>query len=165
MGKRLFLDFDSINWPIIYKSNYYCTLETKLQSFRKKLNLQAVVCNSQLFGFGLLENDLCTFCKKGSETILHLGAQRSEFLSLVLHLLCTCIHVQKFWDNISSWLSHHFKFDIILNNFSKLFGIEHFKSNAKTIVLNCFLLNARFSVFRHRCTVIRNLLLNHFYIL
>ena len=26
----LLLDFDSINWPIIYKNNYYCTSETKL---------------------------------------------------------------------------------------------------------------------------------------
>ena len=78
----LLLDFDSINWPIIYKNNYYCTLETKLQSFQIKLNLRAIVCNSQLSGFGMIENDLCTFCKKGSET--------------VLHLFCTCTHVRKF---------------------------------------------------------------------
>ena len=118
-------DFDSINWPIIYKNNYYCTLETKLQSFQIKLNLRAIVCNSQLFGFGMIENDLCTFCEKGSET--------------VLHLFCTCIHVRKFWDDIISWPSHHFKCDIVLNDFNKLFGFEHFESNAKTIELNCFL--------------------------
>ena len=133
----LLLDFDSINWPIIYKNNYYCTLETKLRSFQIKLNLRAIVCNSQLFGFGMIENDLCTFCKKDSET--------------VLHLFCTCTHVRKFWDDISSWLSHHFKCNIILNSFNKLFGFEYFESNAKTVVLNCFLFNARFSVFRHKC--------------
>ena len=133
----LLLDFDSINWPIIYKNNYYCTLETKLRSFQIKLNLRAIVCNSQLFGFGMIENDLCTFCKKDSET--------------VLHLFCTCTHVRKFWDDISSWLSHHFKCNIILNSFTKLFGFEYFESNTKTVVLNCFLLNARFSVFRHKC--------------
>ena len=84
----LLLDFDAINWPIIYKNNYYFTLETKLRSFQIKLNLRAIECNSQLFGFGLIENDLCTFCKKGSET--------------VLHLFCIGIHVRKFWDDISS---------------------------------------------------------------
>ena len=41
----LLLDFDSINWPIIHKNNYYCTLETKLQSFKIKLNLRAKVRN------------------------------------------------------------------------------------------------------------------------
>ena len=39
-----------------------------------------------------------------------------------------------------------------MNNFNKVFGFKHFKSNVKTNVLNCFLLNARFSVFRHRCS-------------
>ena len=144
----LLLDFDSINWPIVYKNNYYCTLEMKLQSFQIKLNLQAIVCNLQLFGFGLIANDLCTFCKKSSETLLH--------------LFCTCVHVQKFGDDISSWLSHHFKCDIILNDFNKLFGFEYFESNAKTTVLNCFLLNADFQ-FSDTDVVIRNQLLNHCY--
>ena len=63
----LSLDFDSRKWPIIYGNNYYCTLETKLRSFQIKLNLQAIVCNSQLFGFGLIENDQRTFCKRASE--------------------------------------------------------------------------------------------------
>ena len=31
-----------------------------------------------------------------------------------------------------------------------LIGFEHFESNAKTNILNCFLLNARFLVFKHR---------------
>ena len=35
---------------------------------------------------------------------------------------------------------------------NKLFGFEYFESNVKTNVLNCFLLNARFSVFRHICS-------------
>ena len=134
----LLLDFDSKNWPIIYRNNYYCILGTKLQFLQIKLNRLAKVCNSHLIGFGLIENDLCTFCKRASET--------------VLHLFCTCIHVLKFWNDISSWLNHNFKFDIILNDFNKLFGFEHFESNAKANVLNYFLLNARFSVFRQRCS-------------
>ena len=108
----------------------------KLRFFQIKLNLRAIVCNSQLLGFGLIENDQCKFCKKNSET--------------VLHSFCTCVHVLKFWDDLSSRLSHHFKCDVILNDFNNLFDFEHFESNAKAIVLNCFLLNARFSVFRHK---------------
>ena len=68
----LLFDFDFKNWPIIYKNNYYCSLETKLRSFQIKLNLRVIVSNSQLFGFGLIENDLCTFCKRASETVLRL---------------------------------------------------------------------------------------------
>ena len=135
----LLIDFDSINWRIIYKNYYYCTLEAKLRPFQIKLNLRAIVFKSQLFGFGLIENDLCIFCKKSSER--------------VLHLLCTCVHmVIKLWEDKSSWVSHYFKCDINLNNFSKLFDFEHFKSNAKANALNCFLSNAKFSVFRHKCS-------------
>ena len=47
-------------------------------------------------------------------------------------------------------LNYHFKCDIILNDFNKLFRFENFKSNVKTNILNCFLLNAKFSVFRHK---------------
>ena len=112
--------------------------ETKLRSFQIKLNLLATVFNSQLFEFGLKENDLCAFCKRASET--------------VFHLFCTCVYELKFWDDISSWLSHHFKGDITLNDFNKLFEFEHFESNAKTNVLNYFLLNAKYSVFRHSCS-------------
>ena len=89
------LGFDSVNWPIIYKNKYNCTLQTKLGSFRIRLNLRAIVCISQLFEFGLIENELRPFCKRVSKT--------------VLHLFCTCVHVLKFWDEISFWLSRHFK--------------------------------------------------------
>ena len=120
------------------KFAFYCISETKLRSFQIKLKLLAIIPNSQLFGFDLIENDLCTFCKRAFET--------------VLHLFCFCVHVLKFWDNICSWLSHHFKCNIYLNDLNKLFVFEYFESNAKTNVLNCFLLNARFSVFKHRCS-------------
>ena len=112
-------------------NNYYCTLEKKLRSFQIKLNLRSIVCNSQLFGFGLVENDQRTFCKRASETILH--------------LFCTCTHVLKFLNDIISWLNHDFKCDIILNKFNKLFGFKHFESNAnkctELFFVNCQIFN------------------------
>ena len=59
----LLIEFDSINWPIMYKNDYHCTLDTKLQSFRIKLNLQAMVSISKLFELCLIENDQCIYCK------------------------------------------------------------------------------------------------------
>ena len=117
LANELSLDFDSRKWPIVYGNNYFCALETKLRSFQIKLNFRALVCNSQLFGFGLIENDQRTFCKRASET--------------VLHLFSTSVDVVKFWDDKISWLSHYFKCDIILNKFNRLFGFKHFESNAK----------------------------------
>ena len=127
----------------------YYTSETKLQSFQTKLKLLAIIPNSQLFGFDLIENDLCTFCKRAFDA--------------ALHLFCSCVHMLKFWDNIYSWLSHHFKCNIYLNDLNKLFVFEYFESNAKTNVLNCFLLKPDFQ-FSNTDVVIQNQLLNLFYI-
>ena len=44
------------------------------------------------------------------------------------------------------------KCDTILSDFKKLFSFEYFESNAKTILLNCFLLNTRFLVFKLKCS-------------
>ena len=33
-ANNFLLDFDSINWLIIYKNNYCCTLEMKVRSFQ-----------------------------------------------------------------------------------------------------------------------------------
>ena len=120
--KDLLINTDSINLPcIIYKNSYYCTLEAKLQSFRIELNFRAIISNAHLFGFGVIKNDVRVFCKRTTETVLQLFRTR--------------IHVLKFWEDVSSWLSHHFKCDIILNNFNKLFGFECFKSRAKIIFI------------------------------
>ena len=65
-------------------------------------------------------------------------------------LMSIKLRVHRRWDDISFWLTHHFKCNIIQNNLNKLFGFEHFESNAKINSVNCFLLNARFSGFKHK---------------
>ena len=90
-----------------------------------------------------------TFCKQASK-------QFCICSETVLHVFCAYVHdVLKFCDDVRFWLSHHFKRNIILNDFNKLYGFEHFELNAKTNVLNCFLFNARFLVFKHRCSKTR----------
>ena len=51
-----------VDWDEIYKTNYLCTIETKLRFFQIKLNLRVVVTIIQLFGFGLIESQNCKFC-------------------------------------------------------------------------------------------------------
>jgi len=51
-----------INWKLIYRNNYFCTLKTKLRSFRLKLNLRAITTNVHLHGFGIIDSNMCTFC-------------------------------------------------------------------------------------------------------
>ena len=72
LANDLLINTDLINRPVIYKNNYCCTFKTKLRSFQIKLNFRAIVLNAQLFGFGLIKNDLRVFCERSTETVLHL---------------------------------------------------------------------------------------------
>ena len=124
-----------VDWDEVYKTNYLCTIETKLRSFQIKLNLRAVVTNIQLFGFGLIESQNCKFYNKAPETLLH--------------LFCTCPVVVTYWENVSACISSFFKDSFFINNFNKVFGVPKINNNEHNIyLLNCLFLCARFVIYR-----------------
>ena len=124
-----------VDWDEIYKTNYLCTIETKLRSFQIKLNLRVVVTNIQLFGFGLIESQSCKFCNKTPETLLH--------------LFCTCPVVVIYWENVSACISSFLKDSFFVNNFSKGFGVPKINNTEHNIyLLNCLLLCARFVIYK-----------------
>ena len=98
----------SIDWKKVYENNYYSTIETKLRSFQIRLNLQSLVMNVQLAGFGIIDSELCSFCLQQPETLMHF------FLE--------CKFVECFWNNIGDWISAKLKVNIKLTKFNKLFG-------------------------------------------
>ena len=130
----LSIDSRAINWRTIYCNNYFCTTETKLRSFQIKLNLRAIVTNVQLHDFGIVDSPFCSFCAQSIETILH--------------LFCFCPVVDQFWHEVFSWICCHFKRDINFCNFNKIFGFQELENCTKTDLINCFLLNARFLIYR-----------------
>jgi len=58
------------------------TLETKLRSFQIRLNMRSIITNIQLHGFEIIESNLCLFCSKLPENLLH--------------SFCDCVIVEKF---------------------------------------------------------------------
>ena len=97
-------------------------------------NLRAIVTNVQLHGFGIVDSPFCSFCAQSIETILH--------------LFCFCPVVDQFWHEVFSWICCHFKRDINFCNFNKIFGFQELENCTKTDLINCFLLNARFLIYR-----------------
>ena len=53
----------------------------------------------------------------------------------------------------SSWICCHFKRDIDFCNFITIFGFQELENCNKTDLTNCFLLNARFLIYRPRCKI------------
>ena len=130
--EKLQITADSLNWQNICENKYYATNETKLRSFQIRLNLRSIVTQLQLHGFELVDDNLCKFCRKEPETLMH--------------LFCDCEIVVSFWNNVSKFLPSRLRTDIVLRKQHMLFGFDH-----KSIFFffgNQLLLCARFLIYR-----------------
>ena len=56
----------------LFKKIYLVTNHSKLRSFQYRTLLHAVITNRNVYHSGLIETDLCTFCKSMPETTRHL---------------------------------------------------------------------------------------------
>ena len=91
---------NSLNWQNIYENNYHATNENKIKSFQIRLNLRSIVTQLQLHGFELVDDNLCKFCRKEPETLMH--------------LFCDCEIVVSFWNNVSEFMSSRLRTNIVL---------------------------------------------------
>ena len=72
-----------------YLNAYYCTISTKLRDFHYRLVFNAIVTNSKLYHWKIINSDLSTFCNRDRETIAH--------------LLVRCPAIQRFCNNIKQF--------------------------------------------------------------
>ena len=69
-----------------FQNIHKCTISTKLRDFQYRLLNQAVITNTHLFKWKIIQADLCTFCEEQPESILH--------------LLVKCKHSQLIWNKL-----------------------------------------------------------------
>ena len=130
--EKLQITVDSLNRQNIYENKYYATNETKLRSFHIRLNLRSILTQIQLHGRKLVDDNLCKFCGKEPETLMH--------------LFCDCKIAGSFWNNIREFMPSRFRTNIVLRKQHMLFGFDH-----KGIIfcfLNGLLLCASFLIYR-----------------
>jgi len=84
---------NSIEWDKSYILPFYCTKETKLQTFQFKLLHRRITTNDYLYKIGISLTDICTFCEQKKDSLIH--------------LFWDCEFVQTFWQNIQHWLIQH----------------------------------------------------------
>ena len=71
-----------------------------------------------------------------------------HFVRKALKQFCIYFVFVQLWILVFSWICCHFKRDIDFCNFNKSFGFQEFENCTKTDFINCFLLNARFLIYR-----------------
>ena len=103
----------TIDWEKVHKSNYFCTIDTKLRSFYFKLFHKAIALNDFLFKIKRKISPNCSFCDKEEETIIH--------------LFCKCEKVNPIWQDLISKISKENSLNLNINDFDKMFGIRNDK--------------------------------------
>ena len=122
---------EQIRWEIIYSKSFNCSNSTKLRNFQFKLLHRRVATNTFLEKIGIKENNLCTFCQKDIETLIH--------------LFWTCEKTHIFWTALEGWLH-------TVNILSKRKGIDKLdaiglKSDYESCLLGFCKLAARYYIY------------------
>ena len=81
----------NIDWTTIYRIPHECTLSTKLRYFQYQFLLRYLPLNKFLFDIGIINSNLCTFCKSYPETLLHLFWECTVTRSLWLEIQSTIL--------------------------------------------------------------------------
>ena len=95
----------------MFQAFFKCTKSTKLRDFQFRLLHNIVITNCQLFKWKKRDDDLCTFCKKDNESIIH--------------LLLRCEVSKAIWTYVEHKLYLLSKTHIEFTESEKLLGIEN----------------------------------------
>ena len=96
-----------------FQNIHICTISTKLRDFQYRLLNQAVITNTHLFKWKIIQADICTFCEEQPESILH--------------LLVKCKHSQLIWNKLFVKLHTLTGIYIQFTEKEQLLGITYFQ--------------------------------------
>ena len=82
---------NNINWTSVYCNNFSCSISSKYRAFQYKFLARAITTNIKLLKCNIIDSDLCTFCKKSKESVIH------------LFWYCKC--VQSLWQSLLALLN------------------------------------------------------------
>ena len=113
------LDVNDVDWTLVHKRNFKCTIETQLKSFYFKLFHNAIALNSFLFKINKLDSPSCYFCKNDPETLPHLFGD--------------CNIVSPLWKKLSDFINRCSEQTFQFSVFNYLFGINFGSKHEKCI--------------------------------
>ena len=132
---ELKMDVQDIDFEKLYRNIYVVTNNIKLRSFQYRFLHKALVLNIHLFHWGILDNNLCTFCGRHRET--------------VTHLFWECTHVKQLWTDLSKLSEQYLTVPVRTRQVDWVFFTQ---PNVRASHLsNMFCLITRQYIYRVRC--------------
>ena len=81
---------ETVDWVAVYRKPFECTKISKRLVFQFKLFHRRLATNNLLKKINVIDNDLCSFCQREEESLIH--------------LLWTCTVTSLFWEAFKEWL-------------------------------------------------------------
>ena len=81
---------ETVDWVAVYRKPFECTKTSKYLVFQFKLFHRRLATNNFLKKINFIDNDLCSFCQREEESLIH--------------LLWTCTVTSHFWEAFKEWL-------------------------------------------------------------
>ena len=128
---------DIFKYGKAHKDLYSLTNIPKYRSFQYRLLQRGLITNIQLNKWSLIDNNLCTFCKRYKET--------------VTHLICECEIVQKLCCEVYEWLEEEYGYDISSLNTSVEARLKNQMVFGKTNIINFICLIVKQYIYKQRC--------------
>ena len=113
----------------------YVTLISKYRSFQFRMLHRAIVTNTQLKKWKIVDSDTCFYCKQEPETFDH--------------LFWSCEKIREFWECFKVFVDQKYGTDVKLTAYAVFFNVI-FSSNANHIT-NFLCLVAKQVIYKQRC--------------
>ena len=123
------------NFIEYFAAIHSCTTATKLREFQYKILHSTLITNEKLYQWGMIENNICTFCHNFTETILHL------FLE--------CDVSRGLWNDIAEYLARLCNFRIEMSDVDIILGIVGAEDSHK--LLNLINIAIKYYIYTCRC--------------
>ena len=124
------ININRLMWTQIYKNCFKTIQDNELKWFQYRILHRILGTNDYLFRIRYKNNNLCSFCNKDRETIVH--------------LFVDCCTVKNFWEEIKSTCYLHLGIELSLSASDIILGALDYRATTSNIIY----LTAKFYRFR-----------------
>ena len=140
MKWAMYFDEWDLNWKDIFYSPFLSCTSTKLRYFQFKILHRYLAVNKLLAQIGIIDSDLCSFCKREKENIQHFFWDCTELVSfwqnIQTHILKNSVHLDMRNVILGLFETENLKFNLSFSMQNTIFiSVNGMKVNQITMFL------------------------------
>ncbi len=131
-NENLNLDLDKNAWHYIFQNLYATSMSTQLRALQYKILHRILATNRMLHIWGILDHEMCSFCKTEIETLTH--------------LFYHCDIVKRFWARVKAYTFENFHIDLDFSINDIMLG--NFDDNTEGKYYDMLIITGKWTIFQ-----------------